>query len=99
MSGKKTVWAAYFSPTGTTKKIVSSLADQIAKEFGWEQKTFDFTLPGARTGSPSFSSSDVVVLGMPVYAGRVPNLMGSFLRSLAGGGALAVPIDLYGNRA
>ncbi len=96
---KKTVWAACFSPTGTTRKIVNALADQIAKTLDRERKTFDFTLPGTRTDSPSFSPNDLVVLGVPVYAGRVPNLMGSYLRSLAGGGALAVPIVLYGNRA
>lgn len=35
---------------------------------------------------------------MPVIAGRVPNVLLKFLDTLQGGGALAVPVVLYGNR-
>ena len=40
-----------------------------------------------------------MVLGVPVYAGRVPNLLLPYVRDrIPGGGALAVPVVLYGNR-
>ena len=35
---------------------------------------------------------------MPVIAGRVPNVLLPFLKTLDGGGAIAVPVVLYGNR-
>ena len=39
------------------------------------------------------------MLGTPVYAGRVPNVLLPFLREkIRGGGALAVPVVLFGNR-
>ena len=46
-----------------------------------------------------FSGEDLVVLGVPVYAGRVPNLLLPYVRdSIRGSGTPAVPVVLYGNR-
>ena len=40
-----------------------------------------------------------MVLGVPVYAGRVPNLLLPYVRDkVKGSGTLAVPVVLYGNR-
>ena len=39
------VWAVYFSATGTTKKIVESIAELIAEILGAEYEIYDFTLP------------------------------------------------------
>jgi ferredoxin/flavodoxin len=94
----KTVWAVFFSATGTTQKIVTKIAGAIADELGVERKTYDITLPGARGSAPDFSASDLVVLGTPVYAGRVPNVLVQYLASLRGNGASAVPVVLFGNR-
>ncbi len=94
----KKVWAVYFSATGTTKKVVQALAEQIACEMRLAWETFDFTLPTARENMPSVAAKDVVVFGMPVYAGRVPNLMLNYLTGVKGNGALCIPIVLYGNR-
>jgi len=41
---------------------------------------------------------DAVVFGVPVYAGRVPNVLLKYLDKVQGNGALAVPIVLFGNR-
>ena len=38
-----TVWAAYFSATDTTKKVVTTIAQRLAQQAGVELKTFDFT--------------------------------------------------------
>jgi NAD-dependent dihydropyrimidine dehydrogenase PreA subunit/flavodoxin len=94
----KTVWAVFFSATGTTEKVVSRVAGVIAGELGVELRTYDFTLPGARENTPTFSASDLVVFGTPVYAGRVPNVLVKYLSSVRGNGALAVPVVLFGNR-
>lgn len=58
----------------------------------------NFTPKEARSRSYVFDENDIVVFGTPVIAGRVPNVLLKFLDTLRGGGALAVPIVLYGNR-
>ena len=95
----KTVWGAYFSATGTTKKVVTTLAKSLAEGLGAEYKEFTFDAPAVRKEEKSFTADDLVVMGVPVYAGRVPNLIMPFIRDLVkGNGALAVPVVLYGNR-
>jgi ferredoxin/flavodoxin len=94
----KTVWTVYFSATGTTQKVVTRVAEAIAGALGVERQTYDCTLFGARDHTPAFSASDLVILGTPVYAGRVPNVLVKYLASMRGNGALAVPVVLFGNR-
>ena len=92
----------FFSGTGTTDKVVRCVADETAKSLGAEAarraEDIDFTPPGARQQSYKFGPADVVVFGVPVIAGRVPNVLLPFLNTLEGGEALAVPVVLYGNR-
>ncbi len=94
----KRIWAVYFSATGTTEKIVTKIADRVAGKLNIEYKTFDFTLPNMRNNIPVFEKNDCVIFGMPVYAGRIPNLLLKYLASIKGNNALAVPIALFGNR-
>lgn len=95
----KRVWAIYFSATGTTKTVVTRVAGEAARILKAEEKTYDFTLPAAREGFPELGEGDLAVFGCPVYAGRVPNVLLPFLREkVRGGGALAVPVVLFGNR-
>jgi NAD-dependent dihydropyrimidine dehydrogenase PreA subunit/flavodoxin len=95
----KTVWAVYYSGTGTTQKVVRHLARSLADQLGADQQEFSFNLPQAREQALTFGPGDLVVLGVPVYAGRVPNLFLPYIRDqIQGGGALAIPVVLYGNR-
>lgn len=97
--GKK-IHAMYFSPTGTTKKVVSEIAKKVAENTGKEKtiNNIDFTLPKVRRELLSFTKEDLVIIGVPVYAGRVPNILLKYLNSLVGNGALAIPVVVYGNR-
>lgn len=90
----------YFSATGTTEKIVGGIAQHIHSlgNIRNKIKTFDFTLPEARKQSVSFSPSDLVIVGVPVIAGRVPNILLKYLNGIKGNGALAVAVVVYGNR-
>jgi len=92
--------AMYFSPTETTKKVVSRIAEKISEnmESGTAVKIIDFTLPDVRKEPVSFNKEDIVVLGVPVYAGRVPNILLSYLNSIKGNDSLAIPVVVYGNR-
>ena len=90
--------AVYFSPTGTTRKIVTATAKGLSRALKTDLEEYDFTLPKARTQSLRFTDSDLVVFGTPVYAGRVPNVLLPYLNTMQGNGALAVPVVLFGNR-
>lgn len=93
------VKAVFYSATGNTEGVVTAIAEKIAGKLGVPMETYDFTLPGNRTEEQTYSPSDVVVFGTPVYAGRVPNKMLPIVQNhFKGEGALAVPVVTFGNR-
>ncbi|MDY0361051.1 MAG: EFR1 family ferrodoxin [Desulforegulaceae bacterium] len=96
---KKQINVMYFSPTGTTKKVVLEIAGKISEKN--KENTYriiDFTLPAIRKNQVFFTKEDIVVVGVPVYAGRVPNVLLKYLNSISGNKALCVAVVLYGNR-
>ena len=97
----KKVTAVYFSPTGNTKTVVMGLAARIATLIGTKGGCFEinFTPPAIRQKPLVFSAEDIVVVGVPVYAGRVPNVLLKYLASVQGDGAMAVAVVAYGHRA
>lgn len=95
----KKIWAVYFSGTGTTEKMVTHVAKSTADKTGCEYEMFDFTRLDMRKNPIAFGKEDLVVLGTPVIAGRVPNLLLKYLEGLQGNGALGIPIVMYGCRS
>ncbi|MDE7101420.1 MAG: ferredoxin, partial [Bacteroidales bacterium] len=94
----KTVRAVYFSATGTTRRVVCAIAEKLSEKLGLPYVQMDFTLPAARVEPLVFGSGDIVVLGTPVYAGRVPNVLLKYLQTLRGAEAVGVPVTVFGNR-
>lgn len=96
----KNLSVVYFSATGTTKKIVKSLANEIIHRMNEISigREYDITLPENREKTILFSKDDIVIVGMPVYAGRVPNVFVNFLKTIISNGAVSIPIVVYGNR-
>lgn len=94
----KKINAMYFSATGTTKKVVCSIAEKLSEVSSTIPCTIDFTLPTKRIESMSFAENDLLVIGVPVYAGRVPNVLLKYINTIKGDNTLAVPVVLYGNR-
>ena len=93
------IWAVYFSGTGTTRRTVERIAGGIASRLNLPAESVDFSRPAVRQETLGFGEKDMVVFGTPVYAGRVPNVLLPFLQErVVGGGALAVPVVLFGNR-
>ena len=91
----------YFSGTGTTEKVVTAIAKALQENLGEpfaKAPDINFTPPQARQQEYAFTADDIVVFGVPVIAGRVPNVLLKFLDTLRGGGAMAIPVVLYGNR-
>ena len=88
----------YFSATDTTKKVAYRVADSMLVNLKRISKNIDFTLPAVRETPVSFTAEELVIVGVPVYAGRVPNVLLNYLNSMNGNGAWAIPIVVYGNR-
>lgn len=95
----KRICQIYFSPTGTTEKVVQAVSAALADDFDIKSFIYDFALPQARTSFPQLAPTDLVLFGCPTYAGRLPNLLLKYLDTIDGSGAIAVPIVTFGNRA
>lgn len=84
----------YFSPTGTTKKILNSIVKGIGTE---ANKIIDLTFPNVRNEAMPSIEGDIALIGVPVYAGGIPDILVSFLAGLKGMNKPAVLIVVYGN--
>ncbi|MEG1729852.1 MAG: EFR1 family ferrodoxin, partial [Bacteroidaceae bacterium] len=82
----------YFSATGSTKKITTFVSQHLK---GVPNEAIDITCgPTERL----FPETDLVVLGIPVYSGRVAPLIAEHLKGLQGQNTPAVILAVYGNR-
>ena len=61
-----------FSPTGTTKSIVQEIARGISID---NVELLDITRPDARIQPLYASEKELLIVGVPVYMGRVPALV------------------------
>jgi ferredoxin len=91
----KQVKLVYFSPTGTTQKVLESIAAGI-KAANIEH--INLTLPeGAQQAIAPFAD-ELVIIGAPVYGGRLPADAIKRFKQLKANNTLAVVIVVYGNR-
>jgi ferredoxin len=88
--------AVCFSPTGTTNAMVAAIARGID---AGKPDIIDITRPAARKRSLQTSEHDLLLVGVPVYLGRIPALAGDWLRTLEAHDTPAVCVVMYGNRA
>jgi ferredoxin len=92
----ESVKLVYFSPTRTTKTVVQGIARGIHPGIVEE---LDITRPGARTQPLTTSEKELLIVGVPVYMGRVPALTSEWLHVLKADNTPAVGVVVYGNRA
>lgn len=85
----------YFSPTGTTKKVVQGIARGIDHS---TVEVLDITGPDAREQPLQTSENELLVIGVPVYMGRVPALLTDWLHATQAQNTPAVCVVVYGNR-
>ena len=85
--------AVYFSATYTTHRIVGHLAKQITEEI----TEYDITnhIPNKEIVIPK---NELLIVGIPVYAGRVPTMAVERIQRFKGEGTRAVALAVYGNR-
>lgn len=85
----------YFSPTGTTKTIVENICKGLDVSV---VETIDITKPLVRSQSLQTKDNELLVVGVPVYMGRVPAIVSDWLNSLKAQQTPAVCVVVYGNR-
>jgi len=83
----------YFSATYTTRKIVRL----ISEEFGLETEEFDITQSIA-VKDIVCEKKELLIVGMPVYAGRIPVDAQVALNRFKGSDTPAIVVSVYGNR-
>ncbi len=85
----------YFSPTGTTKTVLQSIARGITQ---CSVENMDITIPEARIRPLHTAEDDLLILGVPVYMGRVPGLLESWFHGIHARQTPTVCVVVYGNR-
>ncbi|MDR2444200.1 MAG: EFR1 family ferrodoxin [Deltaproteobacteria bacterium] len=95
--GRQVIQSAslFFSPTGTTRRIVKSIARGLALR----PRDFDLTLPAARERGVTLERDELLLLAFPVYGGRLPQLIRDYFVKLPSGRRPAAAVVVYGNRA
>jgi ferredoxin len=84
-----------FSPTNSTKRILQTIASGLTAE---STEILDITLPNSLSIEDMKIKADLVLIGVPVYAGRVPLTAVERLQKLTAQGVPAILVAVYGNR-
>ena len=80
----------FFSPSQTTKKVV----ELMAGNFDGDSETYDLL---NFDSAKEFEKEDIAIVGMPVFAGRIPKSGHERLSKLKGNGTKAIAVANYGN--
>jgi ferredoxin/flavodoxin len=86
----------YFSPTRTTQNTLAAVAKGIGAA---RVEHCDLTRPEAASRGITVEDGELLLVGTPVYGGRVPLIAVRRLERLKGKGVPAVVVVVYGNRA
>lgn len=89
-----TVTNIYFSPGKTTAKIAGLIASNLSDTI----QTVDL-LTEKNTEERYFAPDDMIIVAMPVFAGRIPNVCVDLIKKIKGSGTPAIAVAVYGNRA
>ncbi|MFQ6866526.1 4Fe-4S binding protein [Blautia sp.] len=89
------VYKITFSPTGGTDRVT----DILAEAFSGKKKEIDLLSSDGSYDSLELHKEDVCFIAMPSYGGRIPKTAAERLVRIKGGGAKAVLVCVYGNRA
>lgn len=85
-------YSIHFSPTGGTRKVADILAEGLQGEYQQIDLCHEIDCI-------ILNESDICLISVPSYGGRVPAVAVDRLRNIAGCGAKAILNCVYGNRA
>jgi ferredoxin len=88
------VQSLYFSPTGSTRRIVEAIAEGTGVP---SLATTSVTTPQDRDSFSGQIDGDLLIVGVPVYTGRIPSFVLSPLSRVDGAGRWALPVAVCGN--
>ena len=86
----------FFSPTGTTKSVLRGITRGLNQR---SVEEIDITTPPARKHHLQTTEHELLVVGVPVYMGRVPGLLMDWLHGTQARNTPTVCVVVYGNRA
>ena len=89
------IYQIVFSPTGGTKKA----ADIFTEAFGPSYQIIDLSDRETDFSAVHFTRDDLCIAAVPSFGGRAPQTAAERIRRMQGGGARAILIVTYGNRA
>ena len=85
----------YFSPTGTSRKILEHIAQGMGRK---TYSVLDITGEAVRNQPAPELADELVLIGAPVYSGRVAPLAAAYFKQLKANKVPAILVVLYGNR-
>ena len=91
----KNIHLVYYSATFSTRRIVREIASQFEKPI----KEYDITSDVPKNDVSLDSDGDLLIVGVPSYAGRVPEMAAQSLKRFLGNNTPAIIVCAYGNRA
>ena len=84
----------YFSPTGTTRKVIM----ELAKNIDLKSVSFDLSIHKEKKPLLNFKETDFVIFATPVYYGRVAETFLEYFETLKGNNTPAALVATYGCR-
>jgi len=90
----KKIWLISFSPTRTSKSVIDALASGMSDI---PRESLDLTYPD-HVSDVEFAEDELVIIGAPVYAGRVAPLAAERMAAIRGKNTPAIIVVTYGNR-
>lgn len=88
----KKVSSVFFSPTGSTKKVVDAICHTLSNDVA------EYDLSRTDFKEETFTKDDFLVIGVPVYKGLSPKIAIERIKMLKGSGTYATTVAVYGNR-
>lgn len=87
--------AMYFSPNGSTKEIINLIAEGVGI---YDIEDIDLTTLELRKQKIEFQEDELLIIGLPVYADRLPTISDEIFKNIKGSNTPAVIVVSYGNR-
>ncbi len=91
----ETLSLIYYSPTGTSKKVVREIGQNLGLKLVSENNLAE----NKSESMPKTDDNCLTIFGMPVYSGRLPITVIETLKKLQSDQSSAVIVVVYGNRA